>query len=504
MESADTTSPADRTTPRRWRRLGFVLVILVAMEAAGWIGDHLLDFRQKLLWRLTLMEVEAAPTTTDASTVPDTALWIRSSNDGPDPEEPYRVGQTKIQGAGPWVEHLRLTPETCPGLPGQRTFVLGGSAAFGYPYHFDESLAALADRPDASPDHRVLNAARVGATSSDIVPIARTILEHYDPTTLVVFAGNNEWFHWRPSGPGSKTGPVSRPATTIDSTSRSLLATLSHSRALAALASGVVHLVHHRDARAAPVPVTHDDGFVEHHALTGARHAIENPLTPERYDASQWPEIRQKYLQRFRENLATIITESRSRKVRVILMTMPFQYRLAPAWKQRQPLAGNPRHLETMTRLVDETLALQDQDQPAKALERIREAIRIAPMPPVPHYLEAELLESLERPVEAEAAYARSREAMIGNLGSRLSINRVIREVAAEQKAELVDLRKIFDDYQHRRQRHFNTELIHDDCHPTPQGHTLLAQHLERLLGRARPTEPSEPPEAAPRRPASR
>ena len=61
MESADTTSPADRTTPRRWRRLGFVLVILVAMEAAGWIGDHLLDFRQKLLWRLTLMEVEAAP-----------------------------------------------------------------------------------------------------------------------------------------------------------------------------------------------------------------------------------------------------------------------------------------------------------------------------------------------------------------------------------------------------------------------------------------------------------
>jgi hypothetical protein len=46
--------------------------------------------------------------------------------------------------------------------------------------------------------------------------------------------------------------------------------------------------------------------------------------------------------------------------------------------------------------------------------------------------------------------------------------------------------------------------LIHDDCHPTPLGHTLIARHLERLLGGARPTEPSEPPEAAPRRPASR
>ena len=107
-------------------------------------------------------------------------------------------------------------------------------------------------------------------------------------------------------------------------------------------------------------------------------------------------------------------------------------------------------------------------------------------------------------PVEAEAAYARSREAMIGNLGSRLSINRVVREVAAEQEADLVDLRKIFDDYQHRRQRHFNTELIHDDCHPTPLGHALIAQHLEQLLGGVRPTEPSESPAAARRRPASR
>ncbi len=504
MDSADNITPAGRSNRRRWRRLGFVLMVLAAMEAAGWIGDHLLDFRQKLLWRLTLMEIEAVPAETVASTVPGSALWIRGSNDGPDPSEPYRVGQTRIKGAGPWIEHRRLTPQTCPGSPGKRTFVLGGSAAFGYPYHFEESLAARVDRPDFRPDHRVLNAARVGATSSDIVPIARTILEHYNPATLVVFSGNNEWFHWRPSRPGSRNHLESRPAAAIDATSRSVLTTLSHSRALAALASGVVHLLQNRDAQAAPLPVAHDDGFVEHHALTGVRHAIENPLTPERYDVSQWPETRQKYLERFRENLVAIVTESRSRNVRVILMTMPFQYRLAPAWKQRQPLAGDPQHLETMTRLVTETLGLQDQDQPAEALERIREAIRLDPLPPVPHYLEAELLESLERPVEAEAAYARSREAMIGNLGSRLSINRVIREVAAKDGAELVDVRKIFDDYHHRRQRHFNSELIHDDCHPTPLGHSLIAQHLEPLLEVAGPTGPSEPPAAARRRPASR
>ena len=71
---------------------------------------------------------------------------------------------------------------------------------------------------------------------------------------------------------------------------------------------------------------------------------------------------------------------------------------------------------------------------------------------------------------------------MIGNLGSRLSINRVIREVAADQQTDLVDLRKVFDDFQHHRQRFFNVELIHADCHPTSLAHGLIAHHLEKLL----------------------
>jgi len=431
------------------------------------------------------MEVESVPADTAENTGGHSTLWIRGLDEGPDPVEPYRVGRTEIAGAGPWIEHRRLTPESCPGSPGERTFVLGGSAAFGYPYRFKENFAARSDRPTANPDHRVLNAARVGATSSDIVPIARTILEHYEPATLVVLAGNNEWFHWRPGraeGDTGEDGEPGGPASPLGDTSRSVLVTLAHSRALAAVTSGLLHLLHDRDRQAAPLPVAHDDGFVEHHALHGARHAIENPLIPPRYDATSWPETRDHYLDHFRNNLVTIVSEARRRNVRVVLMTMPFQYRLAPAWKQRQPLAGDPGNLQTMTRLINETLQLQKQDRSDDALLRIQFAIKIDPAAPVPHYLEAELLEALDRPEEAEAAYARSREAMIGNLGSRLSINRVIREVAADQEADLIDLRKIFDDFEHRRKRHFNVELIHDDCHPTALAHGLIAHHLVRHL----------------------
>jgi lysophospholipase L1-like esterase len=330
-----------------------------------------------------------------------------------------------------------------------------------------------------------LNAAQVGATSNDIVPIARTILDHDQPTNLVVFAGNNEWFHWRPTSPKNNSepdqpngnnSPQPGPAT------RSLLATLAHSRALAAAISQLFDLLEGNRHHAAPQRTAHDDGFVEHHALFGTQHAIDNPLTPDRYDTTDWPETRQKYADQFRNNLATIVTEAQRRNVRVILMTIPFQYRLAPAWKQRQPLAGDPNNLELMTRLIHETVNLHEQKQMDTALKRIQFAIKIDPDTPVPHYLEAQLLESLDRPLEAEAAYARSREAMIGNLGSQLSINRVIREVAAKHNAELVDLRKIFDDFQHRQKRYFNAELIHDDCHPTPLAHGLIAHHLDLIL----------------------
>lgn len=502
MAPTDDSNPIEAPARRRWRRLGFVLIILAVLETAGWVGDYLLDFRQKLLWQLALLEIETEPVAAAIDGTHGSSLWIRDSDKTPDPAEPYRVGRTTIEGAGPWIEHRRLTPATCPGSPGKRTFILGGSAAFGYPYRHDENLAAQADRPADDPDHRVLNAARVGANSSDIVPIARTILEHYDPATLVIFAGNNEWFHWRPSRPGLELDDDTHDDTHDDTkpgphdrfSRRSVLVTLAHSRALAAVMSGLLHLLYERDTQAAPLPVLHDDGFVEHHDLLGAQHAFENPLTPLRYDSTTWPETRQKYLDRFRDNLATIVTEARRKNVRVILMTMPFQYRLAPAWKQRQPLAADPDNLKTMTRLIHETLQLQEQDLIDDALLRIQFAIKIDPDAPVAHYVEAELLESLGRPGEAEAAYARSREMTIGNLGSQLSINRVIREVAADQQAELVDLRKIFDDFQHNRKRHFNVELIHDDCHPTPLAHSLIAHHL--MLRLFTPGTATAPPTA--------
>ena len=126
MAPTDDSNPIEAPARRRWRRLGFVLIILAVLETAGWGGDYLLDFRQKLLWQLALLEIETEPVAAAIDETHGSSLWIRDSDKTPDPAEPYRVGRTTIEGAGPWIEHRRLTPATCPGSPGKRTFILGG------------------------------------------------------------------------------------------------------------------------------------------------------------------------------------------------------------------------------------------------------------------------------------------------------------------------------------------------------------------------------------------
>ena len=66
--------------------------------------------------------------------------------------------------------------------------------------------------------------------------------------------------------------------------------------------------------------------------------------------------------------------------------------------------------------------------------------------------------------------------------GDTTTVEALIDDGCAEVEADLIDLRKIFDDFQHRRKRHFNVELIHDACHPTAMAHRLIARHLVRHL----------------------
>ena len=71
---------------------------------------------------------------------------------------------------------------------------------------------------------------------------------------------------------------------------------------------------------------------------------------------------------------------------------------------------------------------------------------------------------------------------MVGHLGGRLSINREIRRASEDAGCDLLDARELFDRVQAELGGHFNRDLIHDDCHPTPLGHHHLAIAIRDLL----------------------
>ena len=249
---------------------------------------------------------------------------------------------------------------------------------------------------------------------------------------------------------------------------------LLHSRAL----SAVLYWTLKRASQRTGDPTA----FRIHQEIAGVTYALRFPADAQSFDPEQWRTTRRDFIDAFEANLLRMIEPAQAEGVRVILMTVPFNYKLSPAWKHPQPEFFVAEHAEATREAIREAASLLEQSRPRDALRVTEAALERDAGPAVLHHLKAMSLEALERLDEAEAAYALSREAMIGNLGSRLSINESIEKVARESGVELLDLAALFDREQHALGGRFNEDLIHDDCHPTPLGHRLIAAALYQRL----------------------
>ncbi len=482
------------TAPRRRgslkRRLLFLVVLILGLEAAGWLDDYIFNHRQRLLSALVMMRLDTQPIPALSDTSNNRELVLRDPTDGPGAAEPYRIGGVEISGAGPWIGTRNVVPADVVRDDEHRVFIIGGSAAFGFPYRYADTFSGMLDRQLTDDRLQILNTAQVGWTSGELAPLVDQAVRFYRPSAIVLMVGNNEWFHWQPvSQHGSERGPSdgTPPPEELGQTSITILKTLAHSRALAAIEYGLVKwMISSRQARQDEARRSGTrDQFESHHELTGSGYAVAMPLSPRQYDPSEWLVARRNYLDTFRANLGQMITVARDAQVPIVLLTIPFNPRLSPAWKHRQPHSFVPEHRQAVTAAIQGASRSVSERQFAAGLETATTALALDPHPAVLHYLKAQCLEGLERHQEAERAYAESRERMVGNLGSRLSTNRIIRELARQNMVPMVDVQELFQQYGARRERHYNVDLIHDDCHPTPLGHQLIAEALVPLLRQA-------------------
>jgi hypothetical protein len=177
-----------------------------------------------------------------------------------------------------------------------------------------------------------------------------------------------------------------------------------------------------------------------------------------------------------------MIDRCAARGVRTVLCTVPVNPRLSPAWKHPQPSASRPELRAAVEARLRAAAAALERGDAQSALAEADAAIAVDDYPPLAHHLRDAALEASSRYAEAEDAYARCRENMIGNLGSTSSINATIRRVAADRGVLLADLEHALRDVGLRTGRPLKRGLLADDCHATPAGHREIEATLRKVL----------------------
>lgn len=220
--------------------------------------------------------------------------------------------------------------------------------------------------------------------------------------------------------------------------------------------------------------------------MAGVGRTLKIPLERVRpFDSESWFRTKKRYLANYERNLGMLIRAARKGRTRVLVLNMPFNYKLTPSFAHPQPESFVAAHRVQVRQGIAAVAPRVLKGDCAGALPRLDALLRLDPYPPVLHYLRAMCLERAGRLAQAAAAYSTCREQMIGNLGGILSINRIIARVAGSSDVEFVDVKQLFDRHGRARGKYFNDDLVHDECHPTPAGQVLIARELvARLRGR--------------------
>ncbi len=348
----------------------------------------------------------------------------------------------------------------------KKIYVVGCSCAYGYNVRYDSTFEYLLEKY-AGGKYQVINAGQVGWSSIQLVPVVKRIVDLYHPSTVILFMSNNEWKNWAPH----KTSVAMASYWQVVSycTHSYTLSYLLYQAIMHNQKSGI-----QTEAVKMSVYQSYNMNYFKEY-----KYALRNPIE-KYYDFSYdiWASSKQKYLNNFEKNLREMASYCRQHRVNVVLMTMRVNYRLSPSWSTPQPVSVSAAHHDIVKRLTSYADSLVDGMQLTEAAALIDSAISIEPDVAIPHYIKGTILMKQGKHIEAEKSFSRSRECMIGDLGSVISINERIKYVGKVTQSDVIDLDSVFLAYLHSRGAYYNDDLIDDDCHPNEKGHELLAKYL--------------------------
>ena len=344
-----------------------------------------------------------------------------------------------------------------------RIFVLGGSAAMGFPdpsFNFGRILAVMLREQYADMQFEVVNGAMTAINSHVTLEIARDCAAR-EPDLFVVYLGNNEVIG--PYGPGTvfqQWSPSLRMVRT------SLWVKSTRAGQLLGDVAG-----YFRGNEGTPDNWRGMEMFLEN------RVAADDPrLTAVYYN--------------YRRNLADICGAARRAGAPVILSTVAVNLRDCPPFASLHRSGLTPEDLTKWKAIYEAGGELHASQRWQEALEQYKAAAKIDDRFAELHFRIGQCLMKANRFAEARDRFALARDLDVLRFRADSRINAIIRELAAEQETadvRLVDAEQAFAESNPDSKGIPGGEAFYEHVHLTFEGNYLLARSVLNQVRAALP-----------------
>ncbi len=337
---------------------------------------------------------------------------------------------------------------------GFRIFGLGGSSAHGFPWGAETALTGIVGEAVAAghPDLQVeaVNASAVSYAMHRLNIVADELIA-YDADVFIIYSGHNEFAE-----------PAFFEALKRRSSTRTRLEyALAHSRVYSGMRSAMLALSAEDPSRGQEFGTSVQRDFTRVYAA----------------------DEKEKIVDEFRFRLERLVRRAQEADVKVVLSTVPANLR---QWRP-EASEGIASLSETDRQDWSDAYAAGKRQLQAgnvvAANASFLQAANLAPRHAETQFLLAQSYEGLTKWDQARAAYQFACDYDASPIRRISSINQVIREVAKEKGALLVDMDQIFEQLSEHGLVGFN--LIEDYVHPTREGHEIIAWHIWNAMEKA-------------------
>ena len=357
-----------------------------------------------------------------------------------------------------WIRPVFFPRQKAPDT--YRIFVQGGSTAEGYPYGYAASLPGMLQQrlQQTFPDRKIelITTAMSAVTSYTLLEFTDEIIQQ-SPDAVLIYAGHNEYLGILGVGSGFSAGRI-RPMVLSFLWLRDLRFFQLLQRAVAALTPESAKKK--RSGRSLMSTIAAEQ---------------EIPFGSNLY---------QRGIDQYRANLSAILSRYRQAGVPVLIATVACNERDQPPFISGHAAQTDGQALQGHLEAGQGSLKT---DQPIQALAEFDQVVELDDSHAGGHYGRGQALDQLGRYAEARQAYLAAKDRDLLRFRAPEAINQVIREVAAQQGARLVDVQQALAD--ESRDGIIGSDLMLEHLHPNIRGQFLMADayyqafRAQRLIG---------------------